>query len=104
MVKIAGLLERRYSCNPPSIWEAPLFTESCILPLIFSGSEEGVFWKRPEGSLKNVSFPEILETLEILEIPQSVESEGEAVHFLEILDTLEILKILESCPVKRPPS
>ena len=48
-----------------------------------SGSEKGVFWKR--GLFRNVHFLEILE--------------NESDQFLEILENLEILEIP---PVKRP--
>ena len=47
-------------------------------------------------SLENV------ETLEILENPQTVENKGETDNFLEILENLETLEILEIPPVKRP--
>ena len=52
------------------------------------------------GLFKIVHFlenlPEILENLEILEVPQSVEHSGEYDHVIEILEFLEI------SPVKKP--
>ena len=61
-----------------------------VSPPLLSGSEQGVFWGK--GSLKKVHFPEILENLENVEIPenpQSAENKGESDHFLEILENLE---------------
>ena len=47
------------------------------------------------GLFRKVRFPEILETLEILEILENcpiVKNQGESDHFLEILENLEILE------------
>ena len=55
-----------------------------------------------KGSFQKSPFSEILENLEILENPQTVENKGEADYFLQILENLEILEILEIPPVKRP--
>ena len=63
----------------------------CFLSLtFFSGSEEGVFWKR--GLFRKVHFLEVLENLEILEILencQTAENKGESDHSLEILEKLD---------------
>ena len=69
----------------------PKFHELFVLVLSLSGSEKGVFWNR--GLFRKVHF------LEILENPQTVENKGECDHPLEILENLEILEIP---PVKGP--
>ena len=52
-----------------------------------------------KGSFGKGVFLEILENLEILESPQTLENKRESDHFLEIL---EIFESLEIPPVKRP--
>ena len=60
--------------------------------------------RRKKGFLRKVHVQEILETLEILESPSSVENKGESDHLLEIPENLEVLdvEILEIPPVKDP--
>ena len=53
-----------------------------------SGSEKGVFLKR--GLFRKVHYLEILENLEILEKPKTLEDKGESDHFLENLEIPEI--------------
>ena len=90
LLRLPEMKERRRKIRMPS---QPL--QSCTQ----SGSEKGVFWKR--GLFRKVHLLEILENLEN---PQTVENKGESDHFLEILENLEILEILEIPPVKRPVS
>ena len=69
-----------------------------------SGSGKGVFWKR--GLFRRVHYLEILENLEILQIPenpQTVENEGESDHCLEILETLEMLEIVRGSSSEKDP-
>ena len=63
-----------------------------------SGSEKGSSGKGVFQ--KKVDFLEILEDLEILESPQTVENKEESNHLLEIPENLGIL--VEIPPVKRP--
>ena len=48
-----------------------------------------------KGLCRKVHFLVILENLEILEDPQTLENKAESDHFLEILENLEILEILD---------
>ena len=63
---------------------------------VFLGAEKGP-WER--GLFRKVL---LLEVLEVLEKPQTVENNVESDHFLEILENLDILGLLENPPVKRP--
>ena len=62
----------------------------------------GCFRVRKKGSFQKSPFLDILENVEILENPQTVENKGESNQFLEIIENLEILEILEFPRVKRP--
>ena len=62
-------------------------------------------WKTYMRELQSTDSFQNAHFLEILEIPQSVESNGESDHFLGILENLEILEILkipEIPAAKRP--
>ena len=50
-------------------------------------SGKGFFWQR--GLFRKILFLKILEKLEILEKPQTLENKGESDHFLETLENLE---------------
>ena len=56
--------------------------------LVYVGFGKRVFWKR--GLFRKIHFLEILENLEILDNPQTVENKGESDPFLETLENLEI--------------
>ena len=75
----------------------PLLQKKLLLQTEIFGFGKGVFWKR--GLFGKVHFLENSEIREILENPKTVENKGEADHCLEILENLEILEIP---PVKRP--
>ena len=65
----------------------------CVRTREKSGSERGSFGKGVFS--KKPIFVAILENLEILEIPQTVENRRDPDHFLEILSIPEFLEILE---------